>query len=146
MCDVLNLLFEGKTLHDGVPVPDGGLVIGRYPEQKQREVDPTVTVAHEGEQVAALGRAHDAPPPALLSRGHVLLKVSDGEASLVAENVSSTQFVLVKHGGTGDASGQRYELLKPRRQGGSSMGIQAVQWGSKLKSWRRIQSPTPTST
>ena len=43
-CVIPCVLFEGKALHDGVPVRDGGLVFGRYPEQQQREVDSTVTV------------------------------------------------------------------------------------------------------
>ena len=121
------VLFEGsKTLHDGVPVPDGGLLLGRHPEQKQREVDPTIKVEHGGEQVAAV-LAHDPPSPPLLSRSHVLLKVSDDKASLVVENISTTQSVLVKRGGAlhGGASGQRYKLMKPGDK-------EEVQWGTRL--------------
>ena len=121
------VLFEGsKTLHDGVPVPDSGLLLGRHPEQKQREVDPTIKVEHGGEQVAAV-LAHDPPSPPLLSRSHVLLKVSDDKASLVVENISTTQSVLVKRGGAlhGGASGQRYKLMKPGDK-------EEVQWGTRL--------------
>ena len=45
--------------------------------------------------------AHDVPltqGAALLSRRHVHVKVSDDKASLVVENISTTQSVLVKRG------------------------------------------------
>ena len=125
-CVIPCVLFEGGALHDGVPVPDSGLLLGRHPEQKQREVDPTINVEHGGEQVAAV-LAHDPPSPPLLSRSHVLLKVSDDKASLVVENISTTQSVLVKRGGAlhGGASGQRYKLMKPGDK-------EEVQWGTRL--------------
>ena len=109
-----------------MPVQAGGLVLGRFGEQKRRYVDPTVTVNHEGMQVAAV-LAHDPPAPLLVSRRHVLLKVSDDEANLTVENISTTQFVLVKHRGAahGGGGGKRYELL----QTGDKT---AVQWGTRL--------------
>ena len=120
------VLFDGKDPHYGVPVQAGGLVLGRFGEQKRRDVDPTVTVNHEGMQVAAV-LAHDPPAPLLVSRRHVLLKVSDDEANLTVENISTTQFVLVKHRGAahGGGGGKRYELL----QTGDKT---AVQWGTRL--------------
>ena len=125
-CVIPCVLFEGGALHDGVPVPDSGLLLGRHPDQQKREVDPTIKVEHGGEQVAAV-LAHDPPSPPLLSRSHVLLKVSDDKASLVVENISTTQSVLVKRGGAlhGGASGQRYKLMKPGDK-------EEVQWGTRL--------------